>query len=76
VSGKRAGISPFLEELIVTMDPFFDLSQVSLSPHLSEELPLVVLEVLPLLKIGAILDGPDPEREIRKSLAIGISNGK
>jgi hypothetical protein len=74
VSGKRTGISPFLEELIVTMDPFFDLSQVRLSPHLSEKLPLEVLEVLPLLKIGAILDGPNAKREIRKSLAIGIGD--
>jgi hypothetical protein len=33
-----------------------------------------VFKVLPLLKIGAILDGPDPKGEIRKSLAIVIGN--
>jgi hypothetical protein len=76
VSGKRTGISPFLEELIITMDPFFDLSQVSLSPHLSKKIPLEVLEVLPLLKIAAILDGSDPEREFRKSLAISIRDSE
>jgi hypothetical protein len=71
---EGAGISPFFEELIIEVDPFFDLSQISSSPHLSKEFSFIELEGFTLLKIGAGLDGPDPKTEFRKSAMISFSN--
>ena len=73
---EGAGISPFFEELIIEVDPFFDLSQISSSPHLSKEFSFVELEGFTLLKIGAGLDGPDPKTEFRESGTISLGDGE
>jgi hypothetical protein len=72
MTGKGAGISPFLEELIVEMDPFFNLSKIGSSTHLPEKIPFVDFEGFALFKVDAILDGPDSEREFRKSAMISF----
>jgi hypothetical protein len=41
---KGTGVPPFLEKLIVEIDPFFDLSKVGPPSHLSKEFPFVELE--------------------------------
>jgi hypothetical protein len=73
---EGAGISPFFEELIIEVDPFFDLSQISSSPHLSKEFSFVELEGFTLLKIGAGLNGPNPKTEFRESGTISLGDGK
>jgi len=71
---KGAGISPFLEELIVKMDAFFELGQVRSPPHLTEEFSFVKLEGLALFKIGAGLDRPDSKTQLRESVTISIGD--
>jgi len=72
MTGKRTGISPFLEELIVEMNPLLDLGKISPPAHLPEKIPFVDFKGFIFFKIGAILDGPDSEREFRKSAMISF----
>jgi hypothetical protein len=72
MTGKGAGISPFLKELIVEMDPRFNLSKIGSPTHLPEKIPLVDFEGFTFFKVGAILDGPDSKREVRKSVTISF----
>jgi hypothetical protein len=74
MTGKGTGISPFLEELIVEMDPFFNLGKIGSPTHLPEKIPLVDLEGFTFFKIGATLNGPDSKRELRKSAAISLGD--
>jgi hypothetical protein len=71
---ERTGISPFLEELIVKMDAFFELGQVRSPPHLTEEFSFVKFEGLTLFKIITGLDRPDSETEFRESVTISIGD--
>ena len=73
---ERTGISPFLEELIVKMDAFFELGQVRSPPHLTEEFSFVKFEGLTLFKIITGLDRPDSETEFRESVTISIGDIK
>jgi hypothetical protein len=38
MAGKRAGIPPFFEKLIVEIDPLLNLGKVSLPPHLTKKI--------------------------------------
>jgi hypothetical protein len=76
MTGKGTGISPLLEELIVEMDPLFNLSKIGPPTHLSEKIPFVDFKRFTFFKVGAILDGPDSEREFRKSAMISLGDGK
>jgi len=73
---KGTGITPFLEELIVKMEAFFELGQVRSPPHLTEKFSFVKFEGLAFFKIIAGLDRPDSEPEFRKSVTIGIGDVK
>jgi hypothetical protein len=72
VTGKGTGISPFLKEMIIEMDPLFSLSKIGSPTHLPEKIPFVNLEGFTFFKVGAILDGPDSKREVRKSAMISF----
>jgi hypothetical protein len=74
MTGKGTGISPFLEELVVEMDPFFDLSKIGSPTHLPEKIPFVYFEGFTFFKVGATLDGPDSKRELRKSATISLGD--
>jgi hypothetical protein len=74
MTGKGTGISPFLEELIVEMDPLFNLSKIGSPAHLPEKIPFVDFEGFIFFKVSTILDGPDSKREFRKSAMISFSN--
>jgi hypothetical protein len=76
MTGKGTGISPFLEELIVEMDPLFNLSKIGPPTHLSEKIPFVDFEGITFFKVGAILDGPDSKTELRESGTISIGEGE
>ncbi len=71
---KGTGISPFPEELIIEVDPFFDLGKAGPPSHLSENFPLIDFEGFTLFKIGAVLDGPDSKSEVGKLLTIAIGD--
>jgi hypothetical protein len=74
MTGKGTGIFPFLEELIVEMDPLFNLSKIGSPTHLPEKIPFVYFEGFTFFKVGAILYGPDSERKFRKSATISLSD--
>jgi hypothetical protein len=76
VSWEGTSIAPFLEELVVEINPVLDLSEVGPPPHLPEEIPLVELEGLALLKIRTGLDRPDPKTEFREPVTISIGDRK
>jgi len=76
VTWKGTGILPFLEELVIPIDPFLDLSKVGPSSQLPEELSFVELEGFSLLEIGTILDGSDSKTEGWEPLAVLIGDGK
>jgi hypothetical protein len=76
MTGKRTGISPFFEELIIEVDPLLDLGKISFPPHFPKEFSFEEFEWFTLLKIGAGLNGPDPKTEFRESVTISIGDGK
>jgi hypothetical protein len=76
VAWKGTGISPFLEELVVEMDPLFNLSKIGPPTHLSEKIPFVDFEGITFSKVGAILDVPDSKTELGESGTISIGDGE
>jgi len=74
MGGKRTGVSPLLEELIVETHPFLNLGKMGSPARLPEKIPFVDLEGFAFFKVDAVLGGSDSERELRKSAAISFCN--
>src|SRR4030042_6867139 len=76
VAWKGAGITPFFKELIIMVDPFLDLDEVSSPFHLTKELPFVEFEGFILFEIGAVLNRSNSKTQVGESATIIIRDGK
>src|SRR5512139_2346935 len=76
VSGQGAGISPFIEKLIVEGNAFLNLCKVVSPACFSHEVSFVDFEGLTLLKKGTILDRPDSKTEIGKASTVRFGDGE
>jgi hypothetical protein len=73
---EGTGITPFFKELIIMVDPFLDLGEVSSPFHLTKKLPFVEFEGFILFEIGAVLNRSNSKTQVRKSATVGIGDSE